>query len=160
MSRHKNKNKKTHKKWRYVYRKFGITQRFKIEDTKDQSYDKTQMSDQSDESEKRLHMERLYEGSQILFLESRAQSMALQICISFLPFIVDLTFGKILNIYEKSHSRYLNSQLRIQIVWLTCKRFHFCKCPGECPLKNTEQMTWKKLVITLIYKLKLNTSVN
>ena len=43
-------------------------------------------------------MERHYEGSHILFLESRAQSMALQICISFLPFIVDLTFGKILNI--------------------------------------------------------------
>ena len=29
--------------------------------------------------------------------------------LAFLPFIVDLTFGKILNIYEKSHSRYLNS---------------------------------------------------
>ena len=75
--------------------------------------------------------------------------------LAFLPFIVDLTFGKILNIYEKSHSRYLNSQLRIQIVQLTCKRFHFCKCPGEYPLKNVEQITWKKLVITLICKLKL-----
>ena len=29
----KNQNKKR-KKWRYVYRKFGITQRFNIEDTK------------------------------------------------------------------------------------------------------------------------------
>ena len=44
------------------------------------------------------HMERHYEGSHILFLESSAQSMALQICISFLPFTVDLTFAKILNI--------------------------------------------------------------
>ena len=79
------------------------------------------------------------------------QNLEPNLCLSrfvlaFLPFIVDLTFGKILNIYEKSHSRYLNSQLRIQIVQLTCKRFHFCKCPSKCPLKNTEQMTWKKLV--------------
>ena len=36
MSRHKNQNKK-HKKWRYVYRKFGITQRFNIENTKQRS---------------------------------------------------------------------------------------------------------------------------
>ena len=34
MSRHENQNKKR-KKWRY--RKFGITQRFNIEDTKDRS---------------------------------------------------------------------------------------------------------------------------
>ena len=32
---------------------------------------------------KKLHMERQYEGSHILFSESRAQSMSLQICISF-----------------------------------------------------------------------------
>ena len=38
-----------------------------------------------------------YEGSNILFLESRAHSMSLQIWISFF-IIVDLTFGKILNI--------------------------------------------------------------
>ena len=36
--------------------------------------------------------------------------------LAFLPFKVDLTFGKILNIYEKSHNRYLNRKLRIQIV--------------------------------------------
>ena len=36
MSRHENQNKKR-KKWRYVYRKFGITQRFNIEDTKGRS---------------------------------------------------------------------------------------------------------------------------
>ena len=36
MSRHENQNKKR-KKWRYVYRKFGITQRFIIEDTKERS---------------------------------------------------------------------------------------------------------------------------
>ena len=54
---------------------------------------------------KKLHMERHYEGSHILFLESRAQSIVLQIYISILPFIVDLKFGKILNIYEKSHTQ-------------------------------------------------------
>ena len=36
MSRRKNQNKKR-KKWRYAYRKFGITQRFSIEDTKERS---------------------------------------------------------------------------------------------------------------------------
>ena len=36
MSRHENQNKKR-KKWRYVYRKFGITQRFNIEDTEGRS---------------------------------------------------------------------------------------------------------------------------
>ena len=36
MSRHENQNKKR-KKWRYVYRKFGITQRFNIKDTKERS---------------------------------------------------------------------------------------------------------------------------
>ena len=36
MSRHENQNKKR-KKWRYVYHKFGITQKFSIEDTKERS---------------------------------------------------------------------------------------------------------------------------
>ena len=36
MSRHEIQNKK-HKKWRYVYRKFDITQKFSIEDTKEKS---------------------------------------------------------------------------------------------------------------------------
>ena len=36
MSRHENQNKKG-KKWLYVYRKLGITQRFNIEDTKERS---------------------------------------------------------------------------------------------------------------------------
>ena len=36
VSQHKNQNKRR-KKWRYVYRKFGFTQRFKIEDTKERS---------------------------------------------------------------------------------------------------------------------------
>ena len=36
MSRHENQNKKP-KIWRYVYRKFGITQIFNIEDTKERS---------------------------------------------------------------------------------------------------------------------------
>ena len=36
MSRHENQNKKR-KKWRSVYRKSGITQKFNIEDTKERS---------------------------------------------------------------------------------------------------------------------------
>ena len=36
MNRHENQNQKR-KKWRYFYRKFGITQRFNIEDTKERS---------------------------------------------------------------------------------------------------------------------------
>ena len=37
MSRSENQNKKR-KKWRDVYRKFGITQRFNIENTKERSH--------------------------------------------------------------------------------------------------------------------------
>ena len=37
MSRHENQNEKR-KKWRYVYREFGITQRFNIEDTEERSH--------------------------------------------------------------------------------------------------------------------------
>ena len=36
MSRHENQNKKR-KKWRYVYRKFDITQKFNIDGTKERS---------------------------------------------------------------------------------------------------------------------------
>ena len=67
---------KKHKKWHYVYRKFDITQRFNIEDTKERSQIRVM-------EVKKLHMERHYEGSHILFLESTAQSMSIQICISF-----------------------------------------------------------------------------
>ena len=63
MSRHGNQNKKR-KKWRYDYRKFGIKQRFNIQDTKNY---------------KKLHMERHYEGSHNLFVEPRARSISLQI---------------------------------------------------------------------------------
>ena len=75
MSRHENQNKKR-KKWRSVYRKSGITQKFNIEDTKKRSQIRVM-------EVKKLHKERHYEGSHILFLESGAQSMSLQICISF-----------------------------------------------------------------------------
>ena len=75
MSRHKNQNKKR-KKWRYVCRKFGITQRFEVEDTKERSQIRVM-------DVRKLHMGRDYEGTYVLFLESRAQSMSLQICISF-----------------------------------------------------------------------------
>ena len=44
------------------------------------------------------------EGSNILYKESEVHSRSLQIVLLFLPFMVDLTFGKILNIW-KSHSR-------------------------------------------------------
>ena len=47
-------------------------------------------------------MERPYEGSNILVLESRAHSCLYRFWLAFLPFIVDLTFGKILNIWEES----------------------------------------------------------
>ena len=75
MSRHENQNKKR-KKWRYVYRKFGITQKFSIEDTKERSQIRVM------EAKKVTYGETLW-GSHILFLESRAQPMSLQICISF-----------------------------------------------------------------------------
>ena len=75
MSRHENEKKKRNI-WRYVYRKFGITQRFNIEDTKERSQIRVM-------EVKKLHKERHYEGSHILFIESRAQSMSLQICVSF-----------------------------------------------------------------------------
>ena len=75
MKRNENENKK-HKNWRYIYCKFGITQRFNIENTKERSQIRVM-------EVKKLHMERHYEGSQSLFFESRAQSISLQICIGF-----------------------------------------------------------------------------
>ena len=57
MSRHENQNKK-YKKWRCIYRKFGITQRLNIEDTKEGSQIRVI-------EVKKLHMERYYEGSNI-----------------------------------------------------------------------------------------------
>ena len=55
-------------------------------------------------------MEKKQEDSHILFLGSRAQSISLQIlALASLPLIVDLTFGKILNICENSHSRQIAS---------------------------------------------------
>ena len=92
-------------------------------------------------------MDRHYEGSHILFLESTAQSMSIQICISFFTIYSGSNICHLVKSWRRvTVGSYLNSQLRIQIVQLTCKRFHFCKCPSKCPLKNTEQMTWKKLV--------------
>ena len=45
-------------------------------------------------------MEKDCESSNILFLESGAHSMSPQIFVALLPFVVDLTLGKILNIRE------------------------------------------------------------
>ena len=93
MNRHENQSKKR-KNWRYAYRKFGITQRFNIEDTKERSHIRMM------EVKKKLHMERHYEGSRTLFLESRIQSMSLEICISFFTIYSGSNIWyKILNIY-------------------------------------------------------------
>ena len=46
-------------------------------------------------------MERHYGGSKILFLESRAHAMFYRFAFAFLPFLVDLTFDKILNTYMR-----------------------------------------------------------
>ena len=56
-------------------------------------------------------MKRRYEGSRILFLESRAQPMSLQICLAFLPFKVDLTFGKIRVYMKRVTVRYLPNKV-------------------------------------------------
>ena len=75
MSWHENYIKKR-KKWRYFYRKFGITQRFNIKYLKGRNQIRVM-------GVKKVHMVWRYEDSHILFLESRAHSMSLQICISF-----------------------------------------------------------------------------
>ena len=46
-------------------------------------------------------MKKHYGGSNILFLESGALSMSLEICFAFLNTNL-LTFGKVLNIWEES----------------------------------------------------------
>ena len=74
--------------------------------------------------------------------------------LAFLPFIVDLTFDKILNTYMrrvtvgKQLSRNVNSLADVQ-------KIPFLQMPRRVPFKNTKQNTWKKLVITLICKLNL-----
>ena len=97
-------------------------------------------------------MERHYEGSNILFLESRAQSMYLQVCISFFTIYSesniceDLEYVRrvTVSVVGKWLARNINSPAHVQ-------KIPFCKCPGECPLENTEQNTWKKFVTILIY---------
>ena len=65
-------------------------------------------------------MERLYGGSKILFLESRAHVMFYRFAFAILPFIVDLTFDKILNTYmrrvtvSKELARSINSLTHMQ----------------------------------------------
>ena len=87
MSRHENLNKKRIK-WRYVYHKFRITRRFNIEDTK--GINQIRVMD----VKKSYIWRDVIKAVTFYFFESRAQSMSLQICSAFLPFIVDLTFGK------------------------------------------------------------------
>ena len=99
-------------------------------------------------------MERHYEGNNILFLESRAHSRSLQICISFVTIYSgsniwqDLEYMRRVTviIVDKWLARNINSTAHVQ-------KILFCKCPDECPLKNKEQNTWKKLAITLICKI-------
>ena len=85
---------------------------------------------------KKLDMESHYEGSHIVFLESRTQSMSLyRFVLAFLPFIVDLTFGKILNIYMirvtvgKSLARNTNSLAHVQ-------KIPFLQMPRWVPFKK------------------------
>ena len=73
-------NTKKRNKWRYVYHKFGITQRISIEDTKERSQIRVEV--------KTVTYGESYEDSNILFLESRAHSMSLQICMSFLTIYI------------------------------------------------------------------------
>ena len=68
MSQHEDQNKKR-KKLCYICHKFAIKQRFYIEDTKERSQIRVM-------EVKKVHMERHYEGSNILFLESRANPVS------------------------------------------------------------------------------------
>ena len=67
---------KKRKKWRYVYREFGIIQRFNTEDTKERSLIRLMEAS-------KVIIERHYTGSNVLFLDSTAHSLSLQISISF-----------------------------------------------------------------------------
>ena len=73
-------NTKKRNKWRYVYHKFGITQRISIEDIKEKSQIRVEV--------KTVTYGESYEDSNIFFLESRAYSMSLQICMSFLTIYI------------------------------------------------------------------------
>ena len=75
MSGHENQNKKL-KKWRYVYRKFGITEIFITEDSQERNQIRVM-------EVKKLHTEIHYGGSNIFLLESRAHAFSLLIYISF-----------------------------------------------------------------------------
>ena len=93
MRPHENQNKKC-KNWRYVYHKFGITQRFSIEDTKERSQIRV------------MEVKKSYIWRDIMqavpFLETNL--CLYRFVLAFLPFIMDLIFGQILNIYENGHS--------------------------------------------------------
>ena len=65
MSRHENQNKKR-KKWRYVYGKLGITQRFNIEDTKERSQI-DEVRSQKDGSGKRYTWKDIMKQSHFIF---------------------------------------------------------------------------------------------
>ena len=58
------------------YRKIGLTQRFNIEDTKQRSQIRV-------EEVQKLHTEKHFEGSKIVFLESGAICNSLQIFTAF-----------------------------------------------------------------------------
>ena len=105
MSRHENQNKKR-KHWCYVYRKFGITQRFNVDDPKGEVKKEVEV----DGGEKSYIWRDIMKALTFYFYILQPNLCLYRFALAFLLFIVvDLTFDKMLNIYEKSHSRYLNS---------------------------------------------------
>ena len=88
---------------------------------------------------KKLHMERHYEGSHILFLESRAQLCLYRFVLTFSPFIVDLTFGKIL-IYMRRVTASLAQAQKILFLqmprWVPCKKYRANDMEETCNHPN------------------------
>ena len=67
----------------------------------------------------------------------------------FLRFMVGLAFGEILSIWEESRAC-----MQLQLQSSSSAKYPISVNAGECPLKDAEQNTQKKPVITLIFKLK------
>ena len=93
------KIKTKNKKWRYVYRKFGNTQRFNIENIKERSQIRVM------EVKKSYIWRDSVKAVTVYFQNLEPNVFFYRFALAFLPFIADLIFGKVLNIYGKSHSR-------------------------------------------------------
>ena len=86
---------KNAKKWRWVYRQFGITQRLNTEDTKKRS--------QISVMEEKSYLWRDITNAATFNIENLEPNPCLyKFVLAFSPFIVDLTFSMILNIWEES----------------------------------------------------------